>query len=259
MRCGYVLPRFGEPFADRPADLVELETLGFTSLWLRDWPLALDGDHSTGFDPLIYAMFVANALEDSATELGFAAVQLGYRSPEVTAKSLISLATLSNRKIRVGMGLKGVQDIGSTWSMFMGYLTGDCDPELFARPANFPAPQVLLCSNNPAKWESTTWRAHGWLCGGLPARGIDALAESLLARALGRDVVLQLSFRVDLARDDVAMRDDAGNLTIGRRILAKLVRAYSQRGVDEIILRPPDLDPDPRQLAAVAEIVRYGG
>ncbi|MGH3497141.1 MAG: hypothetical protein ACRDP1_06735 [Nocardioidaceae bacterium] len=259
MRCGFVLPHTAGPFNDSADDIVALEKLGFTSIWFRDWPLGLGGDFADGYDPLVYAGQVGSLLQNAETELGFAAIQLGYRSPQVTAKSLVSIAALTGRRLRVGVGPRGPIDLAQTWRQLYGYLRGTYEPELFARPDGWITPDLLLCSNKPEVWEAVDGHVDGWLCGGLAAKGIDDKARELLDGAEGDTVVVQLSLRVDAGNPDTVERDAQGHLRAGQRKLAELMRRYSVRGVDEIILRPPDHHFTARELAIAVDTVRSAG
>jgi hypothetical protein len=116
---GVVLPvaPASETAATLDGTLRSVEAMGYEAVWLRDWPLttrrATFGDSppdpATGHDPVAYGAVLRSVLPAAVT-VGFAVLRLDFREPAVTARSIVSLASLTDGPVTVGLGGAGSAD-----------------------------------------------------------------------------------------------------------------------------------------------------
>jgi hypothetical protein len=241
MRIGIMLPIApGEISTESVGDLRTAEEAGVGRFWLRDWPVPTGRDIADGFDPIFRAGLLSR--DCSATAAGFAALQLGYRTPQVLARALTGIEKVASAPPMVGLGGKGLPDDGSaslarSWEDLIAALDAirAVDP-LCAEPSHSSV--LLLCSDDPARWEAIDWRAKGWMTGQQDPRKLAAMKSLLAKRACGDHMVLHCSWTVDAADESSFSSGPDRSIRMGSKRLRQLTTAYANAGVDELILSP---------------------
>lgn len=245
---GVVLPFAPAPETAATLDgtLRSVEAMGYEAVWLRDWPLttrrATFGDSppdpATGHDPVAYGAVLRSVLPAAVT-VGFAVLRLDFREPAVTARSIVSLASLTGGPVTVGLGGAGSADARERAVTTRSYravraLLTFREAADFAVPAGFECPPLFLASRTPSTWEAIGYEAEGVLTTEVhPARlgaSLAALRSVQPALRAGLECLLEL----DGSPDTLARRGAC--LVAGRRRLAELARAWIDCGVDRILV-----------------------
>lgn len=218
--------------------------MGYEAVWLRDWPLtASSGDSprdvATGHDPVAYGSVLRAALPEAVT-VGFAVLRLDFREPAVTARSIVSLASLAGGPVVVGLGGTGSTDPEERAATTRAYrsvraLLTFRDAAGFGVPAGFECPPLFLASRSPQTWEAIGYQAEGVLTTEVhPVRlaaSLGALREVQPSLRAGLECLLKLDTE---SPGTVARRGAC--LVVGLQRLAELARAWVDCGVDRILV-----------------------
>jgi len=250
-----VLPVAAEPGATAP--IVEetvrsVAALGYEAVWLRDWPVttSFNGappDAGTGHDPVAYGAALRAALPATVT-VGFAVLRLDFREPAVTARSIVSLASLAG-PVAVGLGGAGSSDPEERAATIRAYrsvraLLTFREEAGFAVPPGFGCPPLFLASRSAQIWEAIGYEAEGVLTTEVHplrlATSLAALRSVQPSLRAGLECLLQFD---DESPGSLARRGAC--LVAGRRRLAELGRAWIDCGVDRILVHlAPTASPD---------------
>jgi hypothetical protein len=248
-----VLPEIGVvlPVAPAPetaatveATVRSVDAMGYEAVWLRDWPLTASSgdsppDEATGHDPVAYGAVLRAALPAAVT-VGFAVLRLDFREPAVTARSIVSLASLAGGRVVVGLGGTGSTDPEERAATIRAYrsvraLLTFREAADFGVPAGFECPPLFLASRSPQTWEAIGYQAEGVLTTEVhPVRlaaSLGALREVQPSLRAGLECLLKL----DTESPGTVTRRGAC-LVVGLQRLAELARAWVDCGVDRILV-----------------------
>jgi hypothetical protein len=267
MKVGLMLP-LGRPFAADEAEWIERAlTLGYSSLWLQEWPVGVgppgSRDHGSGHDLLFYASHLSREYGARGAQVGLAVLRADYRHPYITARAVVSAQTFGGGSpFLLGLGMEtktseAAEQLAQTWQVVRTCLYGE-QPDFFLLPDRFAPPRMYLASGKPELWSATNYLADGWLTTRFDPRQIAAIAEPIRERVPHLDIIVQVYWRIDLAERDTLCRGRGDVLQIGEQRVRELVRRWREAGVSGIISYAPET-PREDQLKLVADIMQEEG
>jgi hypothetical protein len=221
-----------------------VDAMGYEAVWLRDWPLrAASGgsppDAATGHDPVAYGAVLRAALPAAVT-VGFAVLRLDFREPAVTARSIVSLASLAGGPVAVGLGGPGSADPAERAATTRAYravraLLTFREAADFVVPDGFVCPPLLLASRSAQIWEAVGYEAEGVLTTEVHPGRLGAALAALRAVQPTLGAGLECLLKLDEESPGTVARQGPC-LVVGRRRLAELARAWIDCGVDRILV-----------------------
>jgi hypothetical protein len=264
MDLGLLLP-VARPFAGDERDRIATAVgMGFSSLWLEEWPVGIGTaerrDHGTGHDPLVYSAHLGQQFRVSLDHIGFAALRLDYRPPQVTARALVSARWLGGCPLVAGIGCRTtspetVRAAADDWIAIRACLAGHGESGSFLLPEDFEAPPMLLASRSPDLWAAIDYQAEGFMTTQVDPRK----TRETIARVCDRrpQAIILLTLFAQVAVDDpgVFRMNERGALVVGERRLREFVRLLGDTGFTQLVYRP-EATPTPEQLELVATCVR---
>ncbi len=264
MQLGLLLPLARPYAADESSRIGEAIQVGFSSLWLEEWPVGVGEevrrDHGTGHDPLVYSAYLGQQFRGQIDHVGFAALRLDYRPPQVTARAIVSAQWLGGSPLAVGLGCRtttpeAVQSAAADWLRIRACLEGRGESGTFLLPSGFVAPPMLLTTRSPDLWEAIEYQADGFMTYQIDPRKTAPTVELVRGRRPQATIALVLFARVAIGEPDVLYLDDRAVFVIGQRRLAELGRLWADNGFTQIIYRPAET-PSREQLELLAACVR---
>ncbi len=264
MKVGLMLP-LGRPWASDEADRIERAlALGYSSLWLQEWPVGVgppgSRDHGSGHDPLFYASHLYREYGARGAQVGLAVLRADYRHPYITARAVASAQTFGGGyPLLLGLGMEtntpeAAEQLAQTWQVVRSCLYAE-QPDAFLLPAGFAPPRMFLASGKLDLWSATNYLADGWLTTRFDPRQIASIADPIRQRVPHLDIIVQVFWRIDLAERDALYRGRGDVLQIGERRVRELVRLWREAGVSGIISYAPET-PGEDQLKLVADIIQ---
>ncbi|MGH8994347.1 MAG: hypothetical protein ACRDZ7_22795 [Acidimicrobiia bacterium] len=220
-----------------------VDDVGYRSVWLRDWPIGVRNsvyplDTGTGHDPVAYASILRTLLPPEVT-VGLAVLRLDYREPAVTARSIVSMASLARGPMIVGLGGASSNDPTAQEETVRTYrrvraLLSSADHD-FVVPDDFVCPPLYLASRSVATWEGIGFEAEGVLTTEVHPRRLEESLAPLRRHRPGLSVGLEFLVELDRA-DPERMVRQGRTLIVGRRRIGQLARAWSDAGVQHLLV-----------------------
>lgn len=264
MQLGLLLP-LARPYAtDEHSRIAEAIDLGFSSLWLEEWPVGVGEaerrDHGTGHDPLVYGTVLGRQFRGQIGQMGFAALRLDYRPPQVTARAIVSAQCLGGCPLAIGLGSRtttpeAVRRAAADWLCIRACLEGHGESGNFLLPSDFRAPPMLLTSRSPDLWSAIGYQADGFMTYQIDPRKTETTIALVRERRPQAAIALVLFARIALSDPDTLYLDEQAAFVIGQRRLTELSRLWADNGFTQIIYRPAET-PSREQLELVATCVR---
>lgn len=263
MKVGLMLP-LGKPYAPDEANRIgEALALGYTSLWLQEWPQGCGPtghvDHGSGHDPLHYGSYLARTFRTHGTQIGLAILRADYRQASVAARAIVSAQILGGGSpLLLGMGMEtttpeSITQLAHTWLTVYSCLHGE-QPDAFLLPPDFSPPRMFLASGKQELWNQTRYLADGWLTTRFDPRQIEACASPIHQHAPHIEIIVQIFWRIDLEDSNALYQGRRGALQIGKNRVLELVRLWREVGVSQVIYVPPET-PSFDQLQVVADAI----
>jgi hypothetical protein len=263
MKVGLMLP-LGKPYtADEANRIQEALSLGYTSLWLQEWPVGSGPighiDHGSGHDPLHYGSYLAREYSSQGTQIGLAILRADYRHPSVAARAIVSAQTFGGESpFLLGMGMEtttppAITQLAQTWLTVYSCLHGE-QPDAFLLPPDFSPPRMFLASGKQEVWSETHYLADGWLTTRFDPRQISAVADPIRQYTPDIEIIVQVFWRIDLEDGDALYQGQRGALQIGKNRVLELARLWRDVGVGQVIYVPPET-PSSDQLQIVADAI----
>lgn len=269
MQLGITLP-LSPPFAaDEDARIKQALSLGYTYLWLQEWPQGSgvpgQWDHGSGHDPLLHATYLAQRYGPDGAHIGFAILRLDYRYPPVAARAIVSAQIFGGQPLRLGMGMKveddcpkDVKQAASAWLTIRSFLHQSPGMDAFILPPGFTPPRMYLSVGNESLWSAIHYQAEGWLTTRYDPREVGPIAQRIRSHIPRLEIVLQVFWTIDTQEPHTLRRNHFNTVQIGEQRIREFVRFWREIGVTQVIYYPP-VTPSMDQLKVFAVAVAEEG
>lgn len=237
----------GKPYSRTDLQLSSYAlSIGYDSVWFQDWPVGVGDsetiDHGTGHDPLIYASHFPSLVSSRPKVIGLAALRLDFRTPAVTARSLVSVSAFTSSRLIAGFGAgtyssESLLDASRTWRQIREYLYGN--DKYFIKPPGYVPPEMFLASSQPSFWREIDYNAEGWMTFKVDPRKIYPLARQLQEHA-SRDIkiLVALYADIDTVTSGRLQIGERGQYVLGVKRLSQLAKHWKSAGVTHLVFMP---------------------